>query len=128
MNKYGQASIKAVKLITAQNCLAPEEAWKIATIEVFGIGTTSQMKGCPKNTFLALCETGKVKGIKAGSYTKSTKNKGYAIKALELLSEEPSYSENPNLLWNKVINDIPKKHNSQMNVVLALWNEGLIGV
>ena len=106
----------------------PEEAWEAATIEIFGIGTSSQTKGCPKNTFLALCETGKVKGVIAGTYTQSVKNKGYAFKALELLHAEPSYSEKPNDLWKKIQGEVHKRHNSQMNVVLALCNNGLIVV
>lgn len=67
MNKYGQAALKAVQLVVSQCATTPGEAWEIATIEIFGAGTSSQAKGCPKNTFLALCETGKVKG----SYSKT---------------------------------------------------------
>lgn len=126
MNKYGQAALKAVQLVVSQRATTPGEAWEIATIEIFGAGTSSQAKGCPKNTFLALCETGKVNGVKAGKYTKSDKNKGYAIKALELLYSEPLLQKDPNILWKKILDGTEKSHNSQMNVVLALWDNGLI--
>lgn len=126
MNKYGQAAIKATNLMETKRINKPEIAWKIATIEIFGDGTSAQTKGCPRNTFLALCETGKVKGIKSGVFTSSKKNKGYAIKALQLLINDPSLSNDWKILWEKVQNGIEKTHNSQMDVVIALWIEDLI--
>jgi hypothetical protein len=39
-----------------------------ATKEIFGEGTWGQIKGCPKNTFLGLCEEGIVKGVNKGNY------------------------------------------------------------
>jgi len=126
MNKYGQAAIKAVDLIESNRANTPESAWEMATIEIFGAGTSSQSKGCPRSTFLALCEIGKIKGIKSGVYTTARKNKEYAIKALELLVDNPSLSNDPKILWTKIQGGVEKKHNSQMDVVLALWDEGLI--
>ena len=125
MNKYGQAAINAVDLIESGQAGTPQTAWEMATIEIFGAGTSSQSKGCPKSTFLALCETGKVKGIKSGVYTSAKQNKEHAIKALELLVDNPSLS-NSKILWDKVQGGIKKSHNSQMDVVLALWSGGLL--
>lgn len=79
MNKYGQAAVRAVELIETKRANTPREAWEIVTTEFFGAGTPSQCKGCPRNTFLALCETGSKKGIAPGVYTSSKKNKSYAI-------------------------------------------------
>jgi len=126
MNKYGQASIKAVDLIQSSQANTPEAAWEMATIEIFGAGTSSQIKGCPRSTFLALCEIGKVKGIISGVYTSAKQNKEYAIKALELLVDNPSLSSEPKILWKKIQGGIKKSHNSQMDVVLALWNNGYV--
>ena len=126
MNKYGQAAIKAVDLIESKRANTPETAWEMATIEIFGAGTSSQSKGCPRSTFLSLCETGSVKGIQSGVYTSAKQNKGYAVKALELLVDDPSLSNDSKILWTKIQGGIEKKHNSQMDVVLALWTEGLI--
>ena len=126
MNKYGQAAIKAVDLIESKRANTPETAWEMATIEIFGAGTSSQSKGCPRNTFLALCETGKVKGIKSGDFTRSKKNKEHAINAMELLIDDPLLSNDSKILWTKIQGGIAKKHNSQMDVVLALWIEGFI--
>lgn len=90
MNKYGQAAIKAVNLIESKSVSTPEATWEMATIEIFCSGKSGQSKGCPRNTFLSLCETGKVKGIESGVYTSAKQNKGYAVKALELLIDNPS--------------------------------------
>ncbi|NQX66661.1 hypothetical protein HQN90_11035 [Paenibacillus alba] len=129
MNKYGQAAIKAIKLIETNQASTALEAWNITTKELFGIGTSSQKKGCPKNAFLGLCETGLVSCIPQGNYTvrsDSSKNKGYAIRAVQLLKENPILTENKNALWELVIDGEAKKHNSQMDVVLALWKDGRI--
>ena len=126
MNKYGQAAIKAVDLMESKRANTPENAWEMATIEIFGAGTSSQSKGCPRSTFLAICETGNVKGIKSGVYTSAKENKEYAIKALELLIDNPSLSSEPKILWNTILGGIKKSYNSQMDVVLALWTRGFI--
>ena len=96
----------------------------------FPASLRSQDKNCPKNAFLGLCEEGLVKGIPRGKYTKSVQNKLYAITAVEFLKEWRNSSLSPIDLWPAVLRklneDSEKRHNSQMNVVLALWNEGLI--
>jgi hypothetical protein len=125
MNKYGQAAINAVDLIGSKRANSPQTAWEMATIEIFGFGTSSQSKGCPRSTFLALCETGKVKGIVSGVYTAAKQNKEYAIKALELLADNPSLS-NSKILWTRIQGGIKKSHNFQMDVVAALWTGGFI--
>jgi hypothetical protein len=52
-------------------------------------------KGCPKGTFLGLCEEGLVKGIPKGNYTKSVKNKKYAIKAVTVLKQNKHTTFSP---------------------------------
>lgn len=126
MNKYGQAALRAMQLLDYQKMISPQDAWEVGTIEIFGKGSDSQTKGCPKSTFLGLCESGMVKGIKPGKYTQSKKNKEYAIKAVELLKHESSDSYDTIVLWKKIIGEVGMSHNSQMDVVLALWNGGFI--
>lgn len=86
---------------------------------------SSQEKSCPKNTFLGLCEEGLVKGIPKGKYTNSIKNKEYALQAIEILKQEKLSSFTPIELWQK-LNLGDKIHNSQMDVVLSLWNKNYI--
>jgi hypothetical protein len=86
---------------------------------------SAREKGCPRGAFLGLCEEGLVKGIPAGRYTSSKDNKDYAVRAAALLTEgKQNWSTSS--LWRAVTNDPAKTHNSQMDVVLALWNNDLI--
>lgn len=125
MNKYGIAAIKAVKLLNSDyKGEFPKDAWDIATTELFGEGSSSQNKGCPRAAFLGLCEEGLVKGVARGKYTRSKKNKEYAIKAVEYLKKNPNISISPENLWKKAGPN--KQHNNQMDVVIGLWDYELI--
>jgi hypothetical protein len=126
MNKYGTASVLAVRLFQNGEAGSPEHAWELATTRIFGLNTPSQKKNCPKNAFLGLCEDGLVKGIPKGIYTRSKKNKKYAVKAVSLLKSNPALSSNQTSLWNIIQDGIPKKHNSQIDVAVSLWNNNLI--
>jgi hypothetical protein len=102
-------------------------AWENATIKLFGRGTASQKKGCPKHSFLGLCEEGIIEGIPKGAYSNepNSKNREYALRALELICKDPSYLKNKMALWQK-ITDI--KYNSQLDVVFALIEKGYIKI
>jgi hypothetical protein len=118
MNKYGTAAINAAK--ENKN---PIESWNKAVKDFDS--ESAKVKGCPKNTFLGLCEEGLVKGIPKGNYTKSVKNKEYALKAVAILKQNTQTTFSPKELWEKLeLGD--KRSNSQMDVVLALWENGLI--
>jgi hypothetical protein len=72
-----------------------------------------------------LCEAGFVKGIPKGNVTKSVKNKEYAIRAVARLKQNKHTTFLPKVLWEKIeLGD--KRSNSQMDVVLALWEHGFI--
>ena len=85
----------------------------------------ARKKGCPRGAFLGLCEEGLVKGILAGHYTTSKDNKAYAVRAVALLTEGTQHWST-SALWQAVTNGAEKAHNSQMDIVLALWNNDLI--
>jgi hypothetical protein len=71
-----------------------------------------------------LCEAGLVQGIPTGIYIEksgSQKNKGYAVQAIEVLQGRPELSEDKLGLWRAVMCGKEISHNSQMDVVLALW-------
>lgn len=128
MNKYGVVAVRAVQLLRERN-VEPLTAWKTVATEVFGAGTWSQRKGCPKNAFLGLCEAGVVRGIVKGRYVEksgSQKNKNYAIQAVQILRDKPKLADDKLGLWREVLNGAEMSHNSQMDVVLSLWNNNLI--
>jgi hypothetical protein len=126
MRKYGRAAVLATKLITEGFARDPLEAWRKATVEIFPDSPSSQEKGCPKGAYLGLCEEGLVQGVRPGEYTTSKENKGYALKAVELLGMNPSLAKDEDLLWSKVLQGENKTPNSQMDVVISLWTLGLI--
>lgn len=126
MNKYAQAAVDAVKLSSHDKSLSPRDAWDQTTTRIFGPGTSSQRKGCPRDAFLGLCEEGLVAGIPAGDYCRSTENKRYALAAFSLLKQNAALSRQPKLLWERVMEGENKVHNSQMEVVIALWNANLL--
>lgn len=107
MNNYSKIALMAAEEIKLG--LSPQEAWDKSSCKVFEKGSSSQTKGCPKNAFLGLY------GINTNS-----KNAQYAIKALKYLRNNSS-PISPKDLWNIVINGENKSHNSQMNVVLSLF-------
>jgi hypothetical protein len=128
---YSTAAIKAARMVN-ETKISPIEAWKKAVLKVFYHSKSSQQKRCPQNTFLGLCEEGVIKGMSAGKYTRSDLNKKYGITAIKILARSKSNEFTPINLWKEVLKelnaDLQKKHNSQMNVVLALWDEGLIDI
>jgi hypothetical protein len=65
------------------------------------------------------------KGIPAGRYTASKDNKADAVRAAALLTEGMQ-SWSTSALWKAVTNDPAETHNSQMDVVLALWKNDLM--
>jgi hypothetical protein len=103
----------------------PVARWKSAMERLYPTSPPARKKPCPRGAFLGLCEEGLVKGIPPGRYTASKENKAYAVKAAALLTEgtrQWSIGE----LWQAATNDPEKTHKSQMDVVLALWKNGLI--
>lgn len=122
-NRYGQAAIMAVRAHYAD--VDPIARWQSAMEKLYPTSPAARKKGCPRGAFLGLCEEGLVKGIPAGRYTSSKDNKAYAVRAAELL-REGKQSWSTSSLWRAVTDDPEKTHNSQMDVVLALWNNDLI--
>ena len=101
---------------------SPRDAWNaVAAAHIEKLA--AKKKGCPRSAFLGLCEAGLLKGIPAGEYVGSKKNKQYAVDAVWLLREEATFADDIPGLWRCLS---LKQHNGQMDVVVALWNEGVI--
>jgi hypothetical protein len=124
MNMYGKAALKAVELYKNGVEDNPVQAWQRAIAQPPN-STNSQEKPCPRSAFLGLCEEGLVSGIPPGEYTRSVKNKAYALRALEALRKKTELAVSTSALWNSIETDA-ESDQGEMSVVLALWNEGLI--
>ncbi len=125
-NRYGEAALMAVRMETYGKSYTPEQRWQEAVKKLYPTTPAGQNKGGPRNAFLGLCEAGMVKGIPAGQYSPSNKNKAYAVQAVELL--RAGTHKTVSQLWAEVTGDSDEEipHSSQMDVVLALWKNGLI--
>ena len=124
MNKYANVALKAVKIVREER-ISPQEAWSKASSLIFPNSKSSRDKTCPKNAFLGLCEEGLIEGVNPGSYTKSNKNKHYAIQAIQLLKHNKQMTEKQ--LWDSIEkDDIGKRHNQQMHVVKALFKNDYV--
>lgn len=124
MNKYAQVAINTVNF-TNKNGGNPMLIWLKEADYIFGEHKSSAMKGCPRAAFLGLCEAGLVKGIPCGNYTKSKKNKEYAIEAVEILKENSADNLTSKELWSRITHN-EKTHNSQMDIVYELFKRGYI--
>jgi hypothetical protein len=126
MGQYGKAAISATKSIC--NGMDPVKAWNLAIRELT-TSTESTRKGCPKSAFLGLCEEGYVKGVKKGNYSAGIINKGYALKAVEIIHNNPNRTYTKNELWAQVFKELHLSfitENGQLDVVLSLHNEDLL--
>ena len=123
-NRYGEAALMAARQGSSTS-ISPVVGWESAMEKLYPTSPTARKKGCPRGAFLGLCEEGMVKGIPPGQYASSKENKAYAVRAATLLAEG-TQSWSISALWQAVTNDPGKAHNSQMDVVMALWKNGLI--
>ncbi|WDE07593.1 hypothetical protein SG34_012300 [Thalassomonas viridans] len=121
MSKYSDIAVHAVKSIQQGVTECPISAWTDAALLFYPTSKSSREKSCPKSAFLGLCEQGRIKWIKSGSYTKSKCNKRYALEALELLDSNPNFTAKE--LWERISST---RYNHQMHVVLALYKAGWI--
>jgi len=126
MGNYGEAARIAVGLMARDESLAPREAWNRAVASVFPDSPSSRAKGCPRDSFLTLCEIGAVQGVPPGAYTRSLKNKAYVTRALEALRRTPELSGDKGRLWKLATEGAGTRPNGQMDVLTALWREGHI--
>ncbi|SFS21157.1 hypothetical protein SAMN05421771_4064 [Granulicella pectinivorans] len=123
-NRYGEAALMAVRMETYGKQITPGERWAQATKTLYPTSEKAQRKTAPKGAFLGLCDAGLVKGIPAGKYGATRDNANYAIAASALLVAGTHTSVSS--LWAAVTNGDGTEHQSQMDVVMALWKNGLI--
>ena len=124
MKAYGEVAVTAVRLC-AKLGHDPRTAWNTAASQQFPLSASLQAKSCPRGAFFGLCAADLVRGVKAqGSVGRLGKNAQYAIDAVRFLRAAKATNLSPLALWREVGRG--KAHNSQMDVVLALWSRGLI--
>ena len=122
-NRYGEAAIMAARQESPAD-VSPVARWESAMMTLYPTSSSARKKGCPRGAFLGLCEEGLVRGIPAGRYTATKDNKDYAVRAAALLTAG-TQRWSTSALW-KAVAKPAKTHDSQMDIVLALWKNDLI--
>ncbi len=127
-NRYGEAALLAVRMPTFGKMPSPAERWREAVQQMYPTTPIGQKKSGPRNAFVGLCEAGLVKGVDGGvpdpATSTAARNKAYAVQAIELLRAGTHTTVSQ--LWAAVSDEEGGEHASQMDVVLALWKNGLI--
>ena len=111
-NKYGEAALMAARA-AAQYSKSPIDQWNQAVQQLYRTSPVAQRKAAPRQAFLGLCDAGLVKGLEPNPAAATLLLQG---------AEQRSVSA----LWRQVTNGEDKPHIAQMDVVLALWKNGLI--
>ncbi len=125
MGQYGEVAKMAARLLSGRTFTQPDEAWREAAGRLL-LAPSSRAKVCPRTTFLGLCGTGAVRGVRAGSYTRATHNSRYAERAADALRSDPALAGAPSRLWRIATEGKEVQPNGQMDVVTSLWSEGLL--
>ena len=135
MSQFGEVACLAVEMMQEGKEADPEKAWKKAAEKIIP-SAESQKKGCPRYAFLGLAEEGYIKRIPCGSYINSDdeKNKKYALAGVILLRGYPNHRINKARMWRSIQSmwrlmrddSIAKHHNNQLDVVVALYENGYI--
>ncbi len=123
-NRYGEAALIAARMETYGKKMTPLDRWQQAVQELYSTSPSAQRKSAPRLAFLGLCEAGLVKGIPAIPNASADPSKSYAVEAIALL--RAGTHKTVTSLWAAVASGEEKPHNSQMDVVLALWKNDLI--
>lgn len=125
MGQYGEVAKMAARLLSDRTFTQPDEAWGEAAGRLL-LTPSSRAKACPRTTFLGLCASGAVRGVRPGSYTRATHNPRYAERAVDTLRSDPALASEPSRLWRIATAGKEVKPNGQMDVVTSLWSEGLL--
>lgn len=122
---YARVALEASRL--AANGTHPVKAWSERAAVTFVGRPEARVKSCPKSAFLGLAAAGLIKGVPPGAYTRSVDNRRYAEAAVQRLRDDATWAADPHGLWRDIAEQAGKKrHNGQMNVVIALWSAGAV--
>lgn len=118
---YGRAALTAVSSLKSNAGPEPESAW-LEAVASETKSEESRKKCCPKGAFLGLCGAQLLKMVTTSACVPN-ENGGYAVAAVKLLRRDRRLANDKAALWGQ-IPGAPVHQNGQMDVVLALWNNG----
>lgn len=125
MGMYGRAAISAAQMLERGVPSNPETAWNRA-IARETTSSESRRKSCPRGAFLELCAAGLIPGCDAKASLVRSANGDYAVHLVKAIRGDEALLSDRARLW-RVAAGRRKKENGQIDVVTALWDEGVIG-
>lgn len=136
MGQFGDVAVRAARLLQGNPHYSAKQVW-FAEINNMNLAPSTKAKGCPRYAFIGLCEYGCIAGVPATKTPPPTGlNALYALEGLSILNNRIGLGADRNMmvpsrisLWRDVLHNLAitdKSHNSQMDVVIELWINGLI--
>jgi hypothetical protein len=125
MGQYGRAAVYATKCFLQGKFSTLRDAWDFAVAQ-HSDKISSQVKACPREAYLALCDAGLVKGVVArnGGIPTNTVNGQYAVEAYRLLKENPNLASDKEALWDAIPDRTATYENGQLDVLLMMYAAG----
>lgn len=124
MTKYAETAQAAARIVTGRKT-SPESAWDEAAERMFPTQLAARAKSCPRQAFITLANTYFAAEAPAPKGASKSKNGIYALEAVQALRKDPRLVNSKADLWARTSGGA-KKHNSQMDVVIALWIGGYL--
>ena len=124
MGMYGRAAIGAARTLSRGTPSDPEKAWDRAIARETN-SSESRRKSCPRGAFLELCAAGVIPGCPSRSSLLRGSNGEYAVRILEAIRADEELLSDRERLW-RLAAGRGKQENGQVDVVVSLWNDGLI--
>lgn len=127
MGSFGRCAVLTAQNLQRNAGACPLQAWQL-TINHMRLAVSTSRKCCAKYAFLGLCQRGLVRNVvPCGCHIRIGANGQYAIDAARILIQSGIRPTQfiQTALWARVPNHA-KTHNQQMDVVISLWNRGLI--
>ena len=124
MGMYGRAAINAARMLSEGSPSDPEKAWERAIARETK-SSESRRKGCPRGAFLELCLAGIIPGCQRQPSLTRSSNGEYAVQILKALRADEELLSDRERLWRFAAGKA-KKENGQVDVVVSLWESGVI--
>ncbi len=136
MGQFGDTAVRAAKAMQNNPRLSAYQAW-ISVIRNATLSNETKKKCCPREAFIGLCNSGCIHRVRPINNTQPPGlNARYACHGTAILQarniqilQRRTNSPTQASLWRQVLRRMNmqyKTHNSQMDVVIQLWINGLI--
>lgn len=123
---YGKAAVLAANELKKNPEANPREVWK-KSVSKFSKSESSINKGCPRTTFLTLCDLGLIDNNLKGDTIRRSKNVGHTINMVNYIKSKNGLVSSKEEIWDAIQEPESKLNsNEQHSVVFALLESNLL--